>query len=1403
HVVAVGRDGTAKLIEMATQRFVDNITSITPGALKGGIATVARHPSRDEIVIGGADGQPKVYRVHRLVERKIGDDSNLIKELPALIGRVWSVAVSRDGKRIAAGSGLDGKGEVALYSYEFDTALPEPIKAIMRKEVGGRSADDKKALAKYHTDGVQQLWKKAVPSGIVYAVAFRADGALAAAGQDGKVRLIDPATGAVTKEFEPAPVEPGAAAKAGGPAAPVARADERAKEDLPPTARVAALEVHPAAVELRDAFESVQLVVTARLETGETIDATRMAELKAPGVAAVTRGGLVEPRMDGKGALEVVLGGKSAQVPVVVSGLGAAFHVDVLQDVNPVLTRAGCNSGTCHGAAKGKNGFKLSLRGYDLVSDLRSLTDDLASRRVNVASPDDSLMLLKSTGAVPHEGGQVLKTGDPAYDVLRRWIAQGATLDLKSPKVAKIDVWPSNPVIERIGARQQMRVIATYADGRVRDVTRDAFVESSNTEIATADRSGLMAAVRRGEAAVLARYEGAYAATTLTVMGDRTGFTWQDPPVYNRIDELTAEKWKRLKIRPSDVCTDAEFIRRAYLDLTGLPPSADEVRAFVGDPAESRAKREALVGKLIGGDAFVEHWSNKWADLLQVNRKFLGTEGAAAFRTWIREQVAKNTPYDAFVRAILTAEGSNKDNPPASYYKILRDPGATTENTTHLFLAVRFNCSKCHDHPFEKWTQDQYYETAAFFARVGLKGDPASAGKNIGGTAVEGAKPLYEIVYERKDGEVTHERTGEVAPPKFPYEVKYDAPADASRRQTLAAWMTSPSNPYFARSFVNRLWGYLFGIGIIEPIDDIRAGNPPSNPQLLDYLTEEFVKSGFDVRHVLKLITRSRTYQLSVVTNEWNRDDATNYSHALARRLPAEVLYDAVHAVTGSVSKIPGVPAGTRAAALPDSGVELPTGFLGTFGRPARESACECERTSELRLGAVMALISGPTIADAIGDPKNALASLVEKIQDDEKLVDEIFLRILNRPAKSEEVKAFRETLKQVADDHAVLSAAHEKREKDWAERLPKLEQERVDAIARAKADLEAYERQIAPRREEEEKQRLALVAQKEKEVKDYEAQLSAKVPEFEKKRASDVDWIPLLADEAKSSNGAVLERRPDYSLRAGGKNGKTAYTVKVKTALKGITAVRLELLPDPALPGGGPGRAGNGNLVLTEFELRAAPKDKPDGAKKIELANAKADFQQDNFDIKQAVDGKTNDQRGWALMPAFGVPHWAVFETKEDVGFDGGTILTFSLHQNYDNDHQIGRFRISVALSARPVGLSLADDLRAILATPAAERTKEQSEALLAYVGATDGELKKRREELAKAQQPLPPDPGVVERKRTLDEVSRPVMLDPVLAQLRADVEQSKKQVANGRLTAAQDLAWALINSPAFLFNR
>lgn len=1407
HVLSVARDMTVKLTEVSTNRFIDNVTSITPGALKGGINAIARHPERDEILVGGSDGVPKIYRVFRITARKIGDDSNLIKTLQPMVGRVFGAAVSGDGKRIAAVSSLNGKGELAVYSYEFDPKLPDNLMKISAKRVRDRKADEQKKLDEYRSKGIARLAKVTIDESTLYAIAFHPNNRqVATAGGDGTVRLFDTESGKPIATFAAAPVD-----QTGDSTPPVAVIDLKwsdtpviAAESLPQGTAVTAITVEPPAIDLKSPFDYSQLLITATLSNGESFDVTRTVKLQHDGnVLTISESGFARATADGTTKLTVSLGDKSIDVPVTVSGIGKPFVADFVKDVNPILTRVGCNQGTCHGSAKGKNGFKLSLRGYDPIFDIRAFTDDLAARRTNIASPQDSLMLLKATGAVPHVGGQLFASNTNYYEIVRSWVAAGAKLDQSKPQVASISISPQNPVIQRIDSTQQVRIVATYSDGSTKDVTRESFIDSGDTEIAVTNRWGLMTAVRRGEAPILARFEGAYAATTLTVMGDRDGFQWKEPESWSDIDNLVAAKWQRLKIEPSGLCTDAEYLRRVHLDLTGLPPTVDAVRKFLADKTDSKAKRAAVVDSLIGSPDFVEYWTNKWADLLQVNRKFLGPEGAKAFRDWIRAEVEANTPYNEFVHKVITADGSNKENPAASYYKILREPADIMENTTHLFLGVRFNCNKCHDHPFERWTQDQYYQTAAYFARVGLKADPASGKRKIGGTAVEGAKPFYEVVFEKNDGEVTHDRTGDVTAPLFPFDCKHEAAEKANRRQQLAAWITSADNEYFAKSYVNRLWGYLLGAGIREPIDDLRAGNPATNPELLDHLTAEFIKHDFNVRHVLQLICKSRTYQLSLETNKWNEDDTRNYSHAVARRLPAEVLYDAIHRVVGSKSKIPGVPEGTRAAVIPDAGVRLPDGFLANLGRPVRESACECERSADLQLGPIMALIGGPTVGAALDDPNNAIVQLAKDMADDKELVNELFLRIFNRPATDAEVKITQETMSQIDTDHTKIITMLAEREAWWKEEKPKQEAARQLTIKEATEDLATFEKSIAARRAEEEKVRAQKQADVQADFDKYKSELSKHTDAYLAKHNTGVEWHFLEAETLAAPKGITLERLEDRSIKAAGEADKGAYTITVKTSLKDIAAFRIEALKDTSIKGNGPGiTENNGNFVVTEFEVQVASAAKPSEFKKVTLQNAQADFLQAGFKVTLATDGNVGNQNAWAVSPAGGVTHWATFEAKDGVSQDGGTILKFVIHQNHTaKQHLLGRFRISATQKKKP-GLSLPESLKAIAAVKADQRNDVQKATLTEWFGKSDATLVAKTSTLNEAKKPLPEAPGVTKRKERLKFANQEITEDTNLVRLRADVEFSTRQVAAKRLTAAQDLAWALINNPAFLFN-
>jgi len=1074
-------------------------------------------------------------------------------------------------------------------------------------------------------------------------------------------------------------------------------------EAIPAAVKVVSVEAHPASIELKHRFDYRQILLLGRTEAGEVVDLTRVVQLAQPArLVQVSPTGIVSAKADGDESLSFRYADRTISIPVKVSNVGHSVDVSFLRDVQPILSKTGCNQGTCHGSKEGKAGFKLSLRGYDALYDHRALTDDIGARRFNRAAPDQSLMLLKATGSIPHVGGVRMEADHAYYEILRQWIAGGVKLDLNAARVAKIEVLPRDPIVPLPGMKQQIAVMATYTDGSTRDVTREAFIESGNIEILEASSQGVVTTLRRGEAPVLVRYEGAYAATTLIVMGDRTGFQWVQPPTNNYIDELVYKKLARVKILPSDLANDAEFVRRLYLDITGLPPTGADVQAFLADARDSRTKRDELIDRLVGSTAYIEHWTNKWADLLQVNRKFLGVEGALALRNWIKQSVASNQPYDQFARDIITASGSNVVNPPASYYKVLRAPQEAMENTTHLFLAVRFNCNKCHDHPFERWTQDQYYQLSAFFAQIGRKEDPRFAGQTIGGSAVEGAAPLVEVVYDTGNGEVKHDRTGQVTAPSFPYQPDIATAPNASRREHLADWLASKDNQYFARSYVNRVWGYLFGRGIIEPIDDIRAGNPPTNPELLDALAKDFVEHRFDMQHILRTICRSRVYQHSVRTNSWNADDEINHSHAIPRRLPAEVLFDAIHFASGSIPRIPGAPSGFRAAELPDAGVSLP--FLEDFGRPVRESACECERSTGMVLGPIMKLINGPTVADAINDGANAITKLAASAIDDRALINELFLRFLARPATKEEIDLG------------------------------------VAAINQAGAE---HERSL-------------------KALQVYESQLPAKVAAWAESAGQPTVWKTLDPSEMKSAVGAAFTKRDDGSILVSGAAGKDVYTIVAPSDVAGITGVRLEALADPALPMGGPGRAQNGNFVINEFKMTVAPKTNAAQVQPVGLQNASATFSQEQWAIGGAIDG--NEATGWAVSPQFNQSHTATFETKEAVGAAEGSLITFTVSQQFqDGQHLLGRFRLSVTSSSRPFGKSkLPPEVAAVLAVAKDQRNEQQQAVLVNYYKTLDGEYQRHVQMVA----------------------------------------QTAQQAKNRRLYGAQDVAWAIINNPAFLFN-
>ena len=784
-----------------------------------------------------------------------------------------------------------------------------------------------------------------------------------------------------------APPAPGTPAKSTLAKSTLAKSTA-ANSTLAQKTKFTALEVFPSKLVLSSIRDSRRLIVTAIEQHGLRTDVTQEARLTvASPHVAIDSDGFIVPESKGDAEIVVSAAGLKTNVHVHVAD-AAAQPVDFVREVVPILGKIGCNQGTCHGSQAGRAGFKLSLRGYDPLFDYRALVDDVSGRRFNRALPAQSLMLLKPTQGVPHEGGFLFSEDSRDYKVLYQWIAEGCVYKDTS-RVTRLEVFPSAPVLQNTNDTQQLIVIAHFPDGTSRDVTRDAVCDTSNFEVATVSSTGRAEAVRRGEAAALVRYEGQYAVAPITVIGTRDGYAWKESPEFNFVDAHVNVKLRKMKLWASDLCSDAEFLRRISLDLTGVPPDIDQTRAFVADPRDSRSKRREKTEELLASPAFVDHWTLKWSDLLLNRRKYVQEKGVWAFRNWIRQALTQNKPYDKFVAELMTASGRSLENPAANYYRIAREPNIVMENMTQVFLGIRFNCNRCHDHPFERWTQQQYYELSAYFSAVG---------RAPGTTADD------EIVYTLAAPDaVVNPRTNTTVKAVFPFTYSGMKVSADDRRVELAQWLTSKDNPYFAKSLVNRYWSYFLGRGIIDPVDDIRAGNPPSNAELLDALTADFIDHGFDLRHLVRTITASHTYQRSYRSNAWNTDDQVNFSHAYPRRLTAEELFDATMVATGSPFEIPGAPPGFRAAQLPDPQIDV--SFLDMFGRAPRESPCECERTSAVSLGQTLNLINGPTIANAIANPRGLIARRLAAGAKPKDLVQDVYLSVLCRYPTPDETK--------------------------------------------------------------------------------------------------------------------------------------------------------------------------------------------------------------------------------------------------------------------------------------------------------------------------------------------------------------------------------------------------------------
>lgn len=711
-----------------------------------------------------------------------------------------------------------------------------------------------------------------------------------------------------------------------------------------------------------------------------------------PRVATVSPEGIVRPAADGAAVVKAAAGSLAVTALVRVAGAQAPAPVSFSREVVPLLTRAGCNALACHGSPVGKAGFKLSMFGADPAADAEALLrqERAASgggKRANPADPAQSLFLQKATMQVPHQGGLRFKTGSEEYALLLEWLRGGAQSDaLTAAPVAGVEVQPAEAVLSRAGERQRLLVTARYADGTRADVSHQTVMLTNDDGVAAVD--GPLAEARGvGETAVFGRYLGRVGVAQVLVPQpgrvDAREYAAFRPA--GAIDELALAKWKRMGFVPAALASDAEFLRRVSLDLTGTLPAPDEIRAFLADPAPE--KRTHKIDELLGRPEFVDWWTLFWGDNLRNNGRLVRPQGAAAFRDWIRKSVAENKPYDRFVRELVTASGGTFTRPETNFYVVANTPPDRAEQVAQLFLGVRLQCAQCHNHPFEKWTRTAYHRFAAFFQRVQRRG---------------GANNNEFLVELEPRGEYRHPETREVLQPAVLADAPAAVPADeADPRESLARWLTAPDNSLFARNLVNRVWAQFFGRGIVEPVDDVRATNPASNEALLETLARDFVARGWDFRHLVRSIVTSRVYQLSSRAGPRNRSDRQNFSRAYHRRLKAEALLDAVCQATGVPESFNGHPAGTRAIQLTDNRVA--SYFLDIFGRPRREVVCSCEREETANITQALHLINGATLQAKLAAERGRVAVFAKEGKADAEAVEELYLWTLTRPPDREE----------------------------------------------------------------------------------------------------------------------------------------------------------------------------------------------------------------------------------------------------------------------------------------------------------------------------------------------------------------------------------------------------------------
>jgi hypothetical protein len=758
--------------------------------------------------------------------------------------------------------------------------------------------------------------------------------------------------------------------------------DGRSQKQNPAPAP-ATLQLSPPAIVLDNPEATQQLLV----RSAGSADLTRVAtyEVLDAKIASVDATGLVQPKAEGRTAVVVRHGGQQARVPVEVSGLKGPAPVSFENEVMPILTKAGCNAGACHGKAEGKNGFKLSVFGFDPAADHEALVMEGRGRRIFAGSPDHSLMLRKASGQVSHGGGVRLQPDSLAYRRLRRWIAEGARFGAGSGSVTAIEVEPSQQILG-FGGTQQLRVTAVDATGKRRCVTADAEYASNAATVANVDGRGWIRANNvPGQAAILVRYMGHV--TLCRVIIPRTvgakepvQAAFVRPPEANFIDRHAWDNLARLGIPPSDLADDATFLRRVFLDTIGTLPTAAEARAFLADTRPN--KRALLIDQLLQRPEYADYWAMRWSDLLRVDRDAVTPAGAVAMSRWLRRQFADNRPYDQFVRTIVTARGGTGDDGPAAIYKVLATPEEISRSFSQLFLGVRIQCAQCHHHPSDRWGQDDYYALAGFFTGIARKTAMGS-----------------ETLFAQKGTELSHPRTKKPVPARALGAAPVKFTGNTDRRTVLARWMTAPENPFFARAIANRLWAHYFGRGLVEPLDDLRATNPATNEPLLDALAKHVLDVKYDLKAFTRTLLNSRLYQLSGPQARPGKadppHDEQNFSHAQPRAIPAEVLLDAICQATGVPEKFSGWPEGYRAIQVWDN--RMPSYFFRIFGRPVRASVCECERSNEPSIAQALHLMNSEEIMGKIRARNGTARKLARSAKTPREIIDELYLGTLSR----------------------------------------------------------------------------------------------------------------------------------------------------------------------------------------------------------------------------------------------------------------------------------------------------------------------------------------------------------------------------------------------------------------------